>query len=87
MIEDLAGLFKSNDIFKAKVSGVTIDPMEIANVKTPIKLEQLIMKHYKIKPGNLLIVEWKHLEDEILVTSDRTIFVSEKVGELIDPLT
>lgn len=83
LIEDLEALFASNDIFKARVAGINIDPSQVANIKTPVKLEQLVMKHYEVKPGNLLIIEFKNLEDEILVTSDRTIFISDKVGELI----
>lgn len=81
VIEDLEALFSSNDIFKAKVSGVNADPSEVSDIKTPAKLEQLLMKQHEVKPGDLLIVEWKNLEDEILVTSERTIFISHKVCE------
>jgi hypothetical protein len=83
MTKNLAGLFQSNDIFKAHVTGVNIDADTVASIKTPAKLEQLILKQYQLKPGNLLIIEWKNLEDEIVVTSDRTILISEKVGEYL----
>lgn len=79
MAEDLEALFGTNDIFKAHVTSVNVDASQTVNIKTPFKLEQLVMKQYEVKPGNLLIVEWKSLEDEILVTSDRTIFISDKV--------
>lgn len=79
--EDLESLFQTNDVFKARVNIIELNPPDVANVKTPAKLEQLIMKHYEVKPGNLLIVEWKSLQDEILVTSDRTIFISDRVGK------
>ena len=82
IIDELELLFDSNDIFKAKISGVDVEPSEVANVKTPAKLEKLITKHHETRPGDLLIIEWKSLEDDILVSSDRTIFVSEKVGKL-----
>lgn len=78
-IEDLGALFGSNDIFNAHVSGINLDPSVIADIKTPAKLEQLLMKQHEVKPGNLLIIEWKNLKDEILVTSERTIFISDKV--------
>lgn len=84
MIDDLGALFDSNDIFKAKVASVNVDPSEVKDIKTPAKLEQLIMKQHDVKPGNLLIVEWKSLKDEILVTSERTIFISDKVCELMN---
>lgn len=79
MAEDLEALFGTNDIFKAHVTSVNVDASQTANIKTPFKLEQLVIEQYEVKPGNLLIVEWKSLEDEILVTSDRTIFISDKV--------
>lgn len=82
MTEQLEGLFNSNDIFKARVTGVNVPQSEVANVKTPVKLAQIVTKHHPVKPGDLMIVEWKHLEDEVLVTSDTTIFISEKIGEL-----
>jgi GPI-anchor transamidase subunit S len=81
MIEDLEGLFKFNDIFTASVTGINIDNSKVAGVKTPAKLEQLITKKNDVKSGDLLIVEWKNLEDEILVSSDRTIFISDKASE------
>lgn len=84
MIEDLEALFASNDIFKAKVVSVDANPSDIGNVKTPAKLEQLITKHHQTKPGDLLIIEWGSLEDDVLVSSDRTIFISDKAGESTD---
>lgn len=77
--EDLEALFNTNDIFKAHVTPISVEASQVASIKTPVKLEQLVMKHYEVKPGNLLIVEWKNLEEDVLVSSDRTIFVSDKV--------
>lgn len=79
MAEDIEALFGTNDIFKAHMTSVNVDASQTANIKTPFKLAQLVMKQYEVKPGNLLIVEWKNLEDEVLVTSDRTVFISDKV--------
>lgn len=79
MIDDLQSLSDSNDVFQAQISGISVDASQVAGIKTPAKLEQIITKNYEVKPGNLLIIEWKNLEDEILVSSDRTIFISEKV--------
>lgn len=81
MTEQLESLFDSNDIFKAKVVGVNVPQSETANIKTPVKLAQIVTKHHPVKPGDLMIVEWKHLGDDVLVTSDTTIFISDKVGE------
>lgn len=75
--EELEAFFKSNDVFNAKIKQIKINPME---VKTPAQLEQLITKQHQIKPGNLLIAEWKALQEDILVTSERTIFISQKAS-------
>ena len=77
--EDLESLFGTNEIFSAHVTGINVDSTQVANIKTPARLEQLIVQQFTVKPGNLLIIEWKNLQDDILVSSDRTIFISEKV--------
>ena len=79
--EDLESLIGTNEIFSAHVTGINVDLAQVANVKTPARLEQLIVKQFTVKPGNLLIIEWKNLEDDILVSSDRTIFISDRVCE------
>lgn len=76
--EELEAYFKSNDVFKAKIIKIKVDQAEIASVKTPAKLEQILAKHYEIRSGNLLIAEWKALQEDILVTSERTLFISDK---------
>lgn len=82
-VDDLEGLFKSNDIFNARVTGININESVIANIRTPAKLESILMNHYQVKPGDLLIAEWAHLEDDILVTNDRTIFISRMACKLL----
>lgn len=81
VVNDLTSLFNANDIFSAALKEIVIDPKTVEQIKTPVKLEEVVMQHHKVAPGDLLIVEWKHLGDEILVSSDRTIFVSDKICE------
>lgn len=81
MLEDLQGLFNSNEIFSAKVTPVIIDPAKVANIKTPVKLEQEILKVNPVKPGDLVIIEWGNQIEDIYVSTDRAIFISERVGE------
>lgn len=83
IVNDLNSLFNANDIFSANLKEIVIDAKSVESIKTPVKLEQAVMKNHAISEGDLLIVEWKNLEDEILVSSDRTIFVSDKICELI----
>lgn len=78
--EELEAYFQSNDVFSARINPLTIDKMELANLKTPAGLEKILMKSQEVKAGNLLVAEWKALEDDVLVTSERTIFISEKAS-------
>lgn len=80
LTEELEAYFNSNDVFSAIINPLTIDKMEFANLKTPAGLEKVLMKNQEVKAGNLLVAEWKALEDDVLVTSDRTIFISEKTS-------
>lgn len=80
LAQELDTFFKGNDIFGAKIIKIKFDPSELTNIKTPAKLEQILAKHYEIKPGNLLIAEWKALEEDVLVTSERTIFITDKTS-------
>ncbi|KAG5670387.1 hypothetical protein PVAND_000656 [Polypedilum vanderplanki] len=79
-IDELEVYFRNNDIFGAKLIPIKLTDMEFVNIKTPAKLEQILNKHYEIKAGNLLVAEWKNLEEEILVTNERTIFISPKAS-------
>jgi phosphatidylinositol glycan class S len=78
--EELEAYFISNDVFNASIVKIKVDQAELQNVKTPAKLEQILAKHREIKPGNLLIAEWKSLEEDVLVTSDRALFISDKTS-------
>lgn len=78
-VEDLQSLFNLNDIFSARVTELRIEASRVANIKTPAKLEQEVLKNNQVRAGDLAIIEWKNLQEDILVSSDRTIFVSDKV--------
>lgn len=80
-LEDLQGLFNSNEIFSAKVTPIAIDAAKVANIKTPAKLEQEILKQNPVKPGDLVVIEWANQREDIYVSTDRAIFISERVGE------
>jgi GPI-anchor transamidase subunit S len=78
--EELQAYFQGNDVFDAKLIPIKINREEVSKVKTPAMLEKQLLKINEIRAGNLLIAEWKGLEDEVLVTSERTIFISEKAS-------
>lgn len=80
LTNELEAYFRANDVFNATIIQLSADKMEINNAKTPAKLEKILTTNRKTNAGNLLVAEWKNLEDEILVTSERTIFISEKAS-------
>ncbi len=80
--ETLESLFKTNEVFNVEIASVDIDPKSVEDLKTPAALEAKIFKKHPQKIGELLLVEWWKLKEEILVTSDRTIFLSETADVL-----
>lgn len=79
ILEELEVFFRNNEIFKVKINPINLNQDEIKNIKTPARLEKVLNQNYVTKAGNLLIAEWKSLEDEVLVTAERTLFISSKV--------
>lgn len=55
----------------------------IATAKTPAQLESLALKHYPLKQGEFMFLEWtKFTTEDILVTSDRSALISGQTSEL-----
>lgn len=78
IIEELEVFFRNNDIFNANLIPIQASQSEISNVRTPASLEKMLNKYYVAKPGDLLVAEWKNLQDEVLVANERTLFVSPR---------
>ena len=83
LIEELEVFFRNNDIFNAILIPIQASQSEISNIRTPGSLEKVLSKYYVAKPGDLLVAEWKNLQDEVLVANERTLFVSPKSCKLI----
>lgn len=51
------------------------------SVKTPAGLENLISKEYKINEGDFIFLEWPKLQEEILLTNERTAIIRSDTSE------
>lgn len=83
LVGELKSFYESSKVFQVDVVPIKVDPVLIQNTKTPAQLEKSILKHYKVKLGNVLLVEWAKLKNEVIVTNDRTIFMSEDTGLIL----
>jgi hypothetical protein len=57
-------------------------PLEVlAKIKTPAGLESKLTTKYNIKAGDFIFVEWASLKEDVLVTSERSAFISVGICE------
>lgn len=82
VVEELELFFRGNDIFKATIIPIVASQSETENVRTPASLEKLLSQKYTAKAGDLLVAEWMKLEEDVLVTNERTLFFSPKACKL-----
>lgn len=70
------------DVIDIKFEAIGIDSNSIAIAKTPAQLESLALKHYPLKQGEFMFLEWtKFTTEDILVTSDRSALISSQTSE------
>lgn len=77
LIKDLETFFQTGGSYTLKFIPIRVDAKLLETLMTPARLESEILKTYKVTPGNLLFAEWSKLKEDVLITSDRTIFLSE----------
>lgn len=65
-----------SDIIHIQFEAIQIDMALVTPVKTPALLESLVLKHYSLKPGDFMFLEWPKFTEDILVTSDRSAVIS-----------
>lgn len=72
------------DVINIKFEPISIDMNSIATAKTPAQLEALALKHYPLKQGEFMFLEWtKFTTEDILVTSDRSALISSQTSKMI----
>uniref|UniRef100_A0A182JXQ6 uS12 prolyl 3-hydroxylase n=1 Tax=Anopheles christyi TaxID=43041 RepID=A0A182JXQ6_9DIPT len=79
---ELRKKFEQNFVFELDLQLLSLDAETVSTIKTPARLEAELQKHYPSSLGHFLFIEWPKLDDDILVTSDRTAFISESASSL-----
>ncbi|XP_058467309.1 GPI transamidase component PIG-S-like isoform X1 [Malaya genurostris] len=77
LLFELDKKFEHNFVFNLQLEDISLDPSIVSAAKTPAALEAAILKRYSMGVGDFVIIEWGKLEDDVLVTSERTAFISE----------
>ncbi|XP_055851996.1 GPI transamidase component PIG-S-like isoform X1 [Episyrphus balteatus] len=74
LIEELNNAFKNSDLWNIQFD--QIPQIEGADkIKTPAALEAMILKHYPVKTGDFIFIEWTNLQEDVLLTTDRSALI------------
>ncbi|XP_058812173.1 GPI transamidase component PIG-S-like isoform X1 [Topomyia yanbarensis] len=82
LLFELRKKFEHNFVFNLQLEDFSLDPSIASSAKTPAALETAIFKRYSLGIGDFVLIEWGKLEDDVLVTSERTAFISESATSL-----
>lgn len=69
------------DILSIKFEAIQIEDALVSNARTPALLESIVLKHYDLKKGNFLFLEWSNFTEDVLVTSDRSALISSQTSK------
>lgn len=69
------------DILSIKFETIQIEDALVSNARTPALLESIVLKHYDLKKGNFLFLEWSNFTEDVLVTSDRSALISSQTSK------
>lgn len=67
-------------MFNLQLDEFSLDPAIAETAHTPAALEAAILTRYPLGLGEFALIEWSKLEDDVLVTSERTAFISESAS-------
>lgn len=70
-------------MFNLELEDFTLEPEVVKAAKTPAALEAAILKRYPLGLGEFVLIEWPKLGEDVLVTSERSAFISESASEFI----
>ncbi|XP_058168870.1 GPI transamidase component PIG-S [Anopheles ziemanni] len=79
---ELRKKFEQNFVFELDLQLLSLGEDTTATIKTPAKLETELLKLFPASVGQFLFIEWPKLDDDVLVTSERTAFISESATSL-----
>lgn len=69
-------------MFNLQLEDFSLDPTLVEAAKTPAALEAAVLKKHPLGLGEFVLIEWNKLEDDVLVTSERSAFISESASRL-----
>lgn len=72
----------STDFIAIKFEIIRVEDDLLTTVKTPSSLESLVLKHYPLKKGEFMFLEWTKFTEDILVTSDRSALISSQTSNV-----
>lgn len=62
---------------KIRFYQILSDDKKAYDALTPASLEAIILRKYPVNAGDFMFIEWTKLDDEILVTSERTALIAK----------
>lgn len=65
-----------SDVLSLKFYKIDIPEDETKSAKTPATLELRILNKYNLRPGDFIFLEWEKLNEDLLVTSERSALIS-----------
>ncbi|XP_050339832.1 GPI transamidase component PIG-S isoform X2 [Bactrocera neohumeralis] len=90
LVKELTEAYANNELWRPQF--VQIAPFEKAlQTKTPAGLENILLKTEEIKAGDFLFIEWPKLQEEVLLTSERSALIrsdtsSTRIKQVINTL-
>nr|XP_019537101.2 GPI transamidase component PIG-S isoform X1 [Aedes albopictus] len=82
LLFELRKKFENNFVFNLQLEDFSLDPALVEAAKTPAALEAAVLKRHPLGLGEFALIEWNKLEDDVLVTSERSAFISESATSL-----
>uniref|UniRef100_A0A1A9WRR7 uS12 prolyl 3-hydroxylase n=1 Tax=Glossina brevipalpis TaxID=37001 RepID=A0A1A9WRR7_9MUSC len=87
LVKELTQQYKSNEIWLIEFHHIPY-VKEASLFKTPAALEDFILKSYDMKEGDFLFIEWPKLQEDILITNERSALIasdcaSKKIAKIL----
>lgn len=66
------------DLLKIQFEIIELEKDLVEHSTTPAILESKILKHYPLKNGDFVFLEWKKFTEDVLITSERSAMISNQ---------
>ncbi|XP_031632221.1 GPI transamidase component PIG-S isoform X2 [Contarinia nasturtii] len=78
LMNELKTFILKEGFIEIEYYAIQIEDTLLAKVNTPASLESTVLKKYPLKSGEFMLLEWTKFTEDILVTSDRSAFISSQ---------